>query len=149
MLILELIEYVGYAVEAFGVFVIVAGAVTAVATYGYRQIISQGGADYDKFRRVMGRSMMVGLEFLVAGDIIRTVIVSHTLQDIAMLGLLVIIRTVLVFTIHLELEGHWPWQPSPQVAPGVSTPEVSAPGVSTPEASAPEASAPEDSTPDA
>ena len=52
----------------------------------------------------------MGLEFLVAGDIIRTVVVSHTLTDISSLGLLVLIRTVLVFTMHLELHGHWPWQ---------------------------------------
>ncbi len=60
----------------------------------------------------MGRAMLIGLEFLVAGDIIRTVIVDHTLEDIAGLGLIVIIRTILVFTIHLELEGRWPWQRS-------------------------------------
>ena len=110
MILIELIGYVGYAMEAFGVFVLVAGAVIAVAKYGYKQIISQGGEPYDEFRRVMGRAMMVGLEFLVAGDIIRTVVTSHTLVDISILGLLVIIRTALVFTIHLELEGHWPWQ---------------------------------------
>jgi len=56
--------------------------------------------------------MLIGLEFLVAGDIIRTVIVDHTLEDIAGLGLIVIIWTILVFTIHLELEGRWPWQRS-------------------------------------
>ena len=110
MFILDLIGYLGYAVEAFGVFVIVAGAFTAVANYGYRQVISKGGEPYHEFRRVMGRSMMVGLEFLVAGDIIRTVVAAHTLKDIVILGLVVIIRTVLVFTIHLELEGRWPWQ---------------------------------------
>jgi uncharacterized membrane protein len=49
----------------------------------------------------------------VAGDIIRTVVVSHTLTDIATLAMVVLIRTVLVFTIHLELEGHWPWQTKP------------------------------------
>ncbi len=113
MFLLDLISYIGYAVEAFGVFVIVAGAVMAVARFGYKRIINRGGRSYEEFRRVMGRSMMIGLEFLVAGDIIRTVVVSHSLEDIAILGLIVIIRTVLVFTIHLELEGHWPWQPKP------------------------------------
>jgi uncharacterized membrane protein len=113
MFLLDLIGYLGYAMEAFGVFVIIAGAAIAVANYGYKQIIAKGGVPYNEFRRVMGRSMMVGLEFLVAGDIIRTVVASHTLEDISILGLVVIIRTVLVFTIHLELEGHWPWQPAP------------------------------------
>ena len=104
----------GYALEGFGVFVIVAGAVIAVARYSYKHIISEGGEPYDQFRQVMGRSMMVGLEFLVAGDIIRTVIIGHTLEDVATLGLIVIIRTILVFTIHLELEGRWPWQKEAQ-----------------------------------
>ena len=125
MLMLELIGYVGYTVEAFGVFVIVAGAIIAVTRFGSRQTISHGGEPYNEFRRVMGRSMMVGLEFLVAGDIIRTVVASHTFEDIAILGLVVIIRTILVFTIHLELEGHWPWQqpPSAGAAPGSQGPD--------------------------
>ncbi len=55
--------------------------------------------------------MLLGLEFLVAGDIIRTVVVANSISDVASLGLIVLIRTVLVFTIHLELEGRWPWQP--------------------------------------
>ena len=65
---------------------------------------------YHNFRREMGRAMLVGLEFLVAGDIIRTVVVTDTITGVASLGLVVLIRTVLVFTIHLEVEGHWPWQ---------------------------------------
>jgi uncharacterized membrane protein len=112
MFILDLIGYVGYAVEAFGVLLIVTGACIAVMKYGFTSVIRKGGEPYHEFRRVMGRSMMVGLEFLVAGDIIRTVIAAHTLKGIAVLGLVVVIRTVLVFTIHLELEGRWPWQPA-------------------------------------
>ena len=56
--------------------------------------------------------MLLGLNFLVAGDIIRTVIVSHSISNVASLGLIVLIRTFLVFTIHLEVEGQWPWQKS-------------------------------------
>ena len=59
----------------------------------------------------MGRAMLIGLDFLVAGDIIRTVVVDHTLDGVLGLGLIVIIRTILAMTIHLEVEGHWPWQP--------------------------------------
>jgi uncharacterized membrane protein len=65
--------------------------------------------------------MMLGLEFLVAGDIIRTVLVAHSISDLLSLGLLVLIRTVLVFTIHLETEGHWPWQPAPEKAQGANS----------------------------
>lgn len=118
MFIIELIGYIGYAVEAFGVLLIVMGAFIAVAKYGIKSIISTGGESYHEFRRIMGRSMMVGLEFLVAGDIIRTVVASHTLKGITILGLVVLIRTVLVFTIHLELEGRWPWQKPQEVAGG-------------------------------
>ena len=73
-------------------------------------------------RREMGRAMLVGLEFLVAGDIIRTVVVIDTITDVASLGLVVVIRTVLVFTIHLEVEGHWPWQGRPAFIEGTDRP---------------------------
>jgi uncharacterized membrane protein len=108
-----IIGIAGYAMEALGAAVIILGAASASWRYSYRKMIQGGGQDYMEFRREMGRAMMVGLEFLVAGDIIRTVVVSHTLTDIATLAMVVLIRTVLVFTIHLELEGHWPWQSKP------------------------------------
>jgi uncharacterized membrane protein len=114
-MLIDLIGYIGYAVEAFGVVLIVMGACIAVVRHGCASVISTGGDAYHEFRRIMGRAMMVGLEFLVAGDIIRTVVASHTLKGIAVLGMVVLIRTVLVFTIHLELEGRWPWQrPEPE-----------------------------------
>ena len=89
---------------------IVIGALWASLKVVTRFLASERATIYDDYRRALGRSMMLGLEFLVAGDIIRTVIVAHTVEDIFGLGLIVIIRTVLVFTIHLEVEGRWPWQ---------------------------------------
>ena len=68
------------------------------------------GDTFRRFRIDIGRAMLIGLEFLVAGDVIRTVIISHSIEEVASLGLIVIIRTVLVFTIELEVNGHWPWQ---------------------------------------
>jgi uncharacterized membrane protein len=62
------------------------------------------------FRTLIKKNMLLGLDFLVAGDIIRTVTVDPSLTGVASLGFLVLIRTALVFTIHLEIEGHWPWQ---------------------------------------
>jgi uncharacterized membrane protein len=62
------------------------------------------------FRTSIKKNMLLGLDFLVAGDIIRTVTVDPSLTGVASLGFLVLIRTALVFTIHLEIEGHWPWQ---------------------------------------
>ena len=53
---------------------------------------------------------MLGLEFLIAGDIIRTVIVAGTLESVAVLGMIILMRTFLSVTLHLEVEGRWPWQ---------------------------------------
>jgi len=102
-----LIEQIGFFIEAMGVFVVVAGIGYSVIRLFFTV---QSTDRYQDFRRNIGRSLMLGLEFLVAGDIIRTVVISHSMSDVAALGLLVLVRTVLVFTIHLEVEGRWPWQ---------------------------------------
>ncbi len=88
----DAISYTGYAIEGVGVLIIVIGSVAATVQFG-RLWFRHGGQKrlYHGFRRQMGRAMLVGLEFLVAGDIIRTVVVSHTLVDISSLGLLVLI----------------------------------------------------------
>ena len=110
----DAISYTGYAIEGVGVLIIVIGSVAATVQFGRLWFRSRGEEPlYHGFRRQMGRAMLVGLEFLVAGDIIRTVVVINSIADVASLGLIVLIRTVLVFTIHLEVEGHWPWQPAP------------------------------------
>jgi uncharacterized membrane protein len=64
---------------------------------------------YHEYRRNIGRSILLGLEFLIAGDVIRTVIVSHSLTDVAALALMVVIRSFLSFTLTLEIEGKLPW----------------------------------------
>ena len=109
----EIISVTGFAIEAAGVLVIVAGTIQATISVLTQRSKGKSEDPYREYRREIGRAMMLGLEFLVAGDIIRTVIVEHSMVDIASLGLLVLIRTVLVFTIHLEVEGRWPWQPAP------------------------------------
>ena len=108
----DLISITGYVVEAFGVLIILVGMGRAAIRNTLQYLRSSESDIYYRFRREMGRAMLVGLELLVAGDIIRTVVVIDSLSDVASLGLVVIIRTVLVFTIHLEVEGHWPWQAS-------------------------------------
>jgi uncharacterized membrane protein len=60
---------------------------------------------------LIGRSLLLGLEFLVAGDVIRTVALEMTPRNIEMLGGLVVIRTFLSWSVVVETEGHWPWQP--------------------------------------
>jgi uncharacterized membrane protein len=107
---LSIISFTGYTVEVVGVVIILLGMGSATLRYARRYLSTLETDLYHSFRREMGRAMLVGLEFLVAGDIIRTVVVIDSITDVASLGLVVVIRTVLVFTIHLEVEGHWPWQ---------------------------------------
>jgi uncharacterized membrane protein len=61
-------------------------------------------------RTVFGRSILLGLEFLVAADIIRTVAVEPSLENVAVLGLIVLIRTLLSFSLEVEIDGTWPWR---------------------------------------
>ena len=65
---------------------------------------------YRGYRRGIGKAILLGLELLVAADIIRTVAVSPTLESVAVLGLIVLVRTFLSFSLEVELYGRWPWQ---------------------------------------
>ncbi len=65
---------------------------------------------YREFRSDVGRSIVLGLEFLIAGDIIRTVTVTQTLESVGVLVVIVLIRSFLTITLELEIEGRWPWQ---------------------------------------
>jgi uncharacterized membrane protein len=68
------------------------------------------GERYDQLKSRLGRSLLMGLEILVAADIVRTVALEATLQSVAVLGLLVLIRTFLSWALVVEIEGRWPWQ---------------------------------------
>jgi uncharacterized membrane protein len=110
----SVISATGYLLEAFGVLIIVIGAIRSTIR-GFRKVDSVSSeVRFRTFRWEIGRAMLLGLEFLVAGDIIRTVVVENSVADVLSLGLVVLIRTLLVFTIHLEVEGRWPWQPAPK-----------------------------------
>jgi uncharacterized membrane protein len=65
---------------------------------------------YERYRVVLGKTLLIGLELLVAADIVRTVALEMTLMNIALLGALVVVRTILGWTLTVEVEGHWPWQ---------------------------------------
>jgi len=109
----EMIETIGKVIDAVGVAVIVGGAVIALAATVVRGRGTEGesaGGAYDAFRRQLGRSILLGLEFLVAADIIRTVAVTPTAQSVAVLAGIVAIRTFLSFSLQVEMTGSWPWQ---------------------------------------
>jgi uncharacterized membrane protein len=104
-----IIEATGTTIDAIGVAVIAGGGLLALALTAGRIRRSDGGA-YEFFRRRLGRAILLGLEFLVAADIIRTVAVTPTGESVAVLGGIVLIRTFLSFSLQLEVTGAWPWQ---------------------------------------
>ena len=97
-------------VELFGIAIIAFGAFGTLALFAVR---FANGANRDDavagFRSSLGRAILLGLEFLVAADIINTVAVTPTLISVAVLAGIVIIRTFLSFSLEVEIEGRWPW----------------------------------------
>lgn len=106
-------EWSAAALEILGLLVIVSFTVISLLFGAIR--LFQGEAREENFRQVregVGRGVLLGLEFLVAADIIHTVAIELTFQSVGVLALIVLIRTFLSFTLEVELTGKWPWQKS-------------------------------------
>lgn len=108
----DVIEKMGMGIDGAGVAVIVIGAVIVFVTAATRLARRESDV-YLRSRRHLGHVILLGLELLVAGDIVRTVATAPTLTGIAILGGIVIIRTFLSFTMEVEITGNWPWQKPP------------------------------------
>ena len=110
MEIAEILENVGSAFDVVGVAVIVVGAVASswIALDTKRR--DPDARIYVPYRRNLGRSILLGLEFLVAADIIKTVAVTPTFTSVGVLAIIVLIRTFLSWSLQLEIDGRWPWQ---------------------------------------
>jgi len=106
----EIMEGFGRAVDAAGVVAIVVGAAAASLLALTAVFHRPGSGVYETYRRRLGRSILLGLELLVAADIIRTVAVTPTFESVGVLALIVLIRTFLSFSLELEITGRWPWQ---------------------------------------
>lgn len=102
------VEAIGQGIEIVGVAVIVLGAGLAALAF-LERIIGGGQRAYQRFRETLGRSILLGLEFMVAGDIIKTVAASPTFRSVGLLAGIVLIRTFLSFSLELEVTGRWPW----------------------------------------
>lgn len=100
----------GRVMEAAGVATMVVGTIIAGAFSLVRARRDGGDAAFQSFRHGLGRAILLGLEFLIAADIIRTVTERPTLDNVIVLAMIVLIRTFLSFTLEVELEGRWPWQ---------------------------------------
>ncbi len=112
----HIIEAAGRYMDAAGVAVMVIGALLSIplALRGFQFAGRPPGAAplsiYRSYRQLLGRSILLGLEFLVAADIIRTVAITPTFDSVGVLAIIVLIRTFLSFSLELEITGRWPWQ---------------------------------------
>lgn len=99
------------AIEICGISAIVIGAGVALTIYLY-QVARAGPSEvgYHQFRASLGRAILLGLEFLVAADIINTVAVDPTLKSVAVLAAIVLVRTFLSLALEVEIGGKWPWK---------------------------------------
>jgi uncharacterized membrane protein len=109
--ILDGIEYLALAIEILAVVVIAVGVIYALIRFVIARYGNETVQGYDrKFRAQLGNSLLVGLEILVAADIIRTVALEPNLENVAVLGVLVLVRTFLSWSLVVEIEGRWPWR---------------------------------------
>src|SRR5215208_865584 len=110
----EVIDFAGVAIIALGALI---GVVLCA-----RDLLQQQPAveAYSRLRTFLGRSLLLGLEFLVAGDIIKTVAIEPTFDSVIVLAIIVLVRTVLSLSIDVEIDGHWPWEEA-RLASGTET----------------------------
>jgi uncharacterized membrane protein len=110
--ILDWIEYAALVIEILAVVIIVGAILYAMGHYIVRAAIHPEREElYKQLKVRLGKALLLGLEVLVAADIVRTVALEATLQSVAVLGLLVLIRTFLSWALVVEIEERWPWQP--------------------------------------
>ncbi len=106
----RLMEPVATALELVGVVAILIGVVVATITFAADLRDPDRKRAYDRYRANLGRGILLGLEFLVGADIIATVTAPLTWESVGLLGLVVLIRTFLSFSLETEIEGEWPWR---------------------------------------
>ena len=109
--LIEALHWTASAIEAVGIAIIVAGALASSLYFLWQLLNGCVLADsYQAYRANLGRGILLGLEFLIAADIIGTVAVEPTLENLGVLAIIVLIRTFLSFTLEIEIQGRWPWQ---------------------------------------
>lgn len=111
----EIIQLAGRVIDAAGVVVIVTGVAFASATFVRIELLKKTerrARAYREYREIVGKSVLLGLEFLLAGDIIRTAALSLTFGNLGTLAILVLIRSFLSVELEMEIDGFWPWRRS-------------------------------------
>ena len=110
-----IIHWTTSALELAGILVMAMGTLLASMVALFRAARGMAGNHlYEWYRQTLARAILLGLEFLVAADIINTVAVDPSFRSVGVLGLIVLVRTFLSFTLELEITGRWPWQAKPE-----------------------------------
>ncbi len=107
------IGYIARVIEAIGVATIVFGVLIALIRFLFT-LQNIEPRNYKFLRRELGKGILLGLEILVAGDIIATVVTEPTMERVLTLAIIVLIRTFLSLSIEVEIEGKFPWQKQPE-----------------------------------
>lgn len=118
------IESVGKLIDLSGVVAVVVGASVATVVFVVHLVRGTPPQAYRTYRRTLGRAILLGLELLVAADIIRTVAVTPSFTSVGVLAIIVVIRTFLSWSLELELEGRWPWEHPRPTESGALSPEA-------------------------
>ena len=110
-MIREAIEVAAQVIEFMGAAIIVIALAHATGRYLFH-LQRRAVNAYDRFKVYIGKALLLGLEFLVAADVVRTIVLEPTLENVGILGLLVLVRTFLSWSVVVEIEGRWPWRAS-------------------------------------
>jgi uncharacterized membrane protein len=106
----EVVEKVVQVIEAAGIALLVIGAIAAFVGYAQNLLTPERrDRSYSQLRRSLARVILLGLEVLIIADIIRTIVVETTVTSVLVLGVIVLIRIVLSFSLEVEIDGFWPW----------------------------------------
>jgi len=125
--ITQWVEHAATGIELLAVVIIVAVILIATGLYVFQVLTQQTDTNtYKNYRYQVARALLLGLEILVAADVIRTVALEPTLQNVLVLGLLVLIRTFLGWSLVVEIEQRWPWQSPRTEMEGSSLSSISA-----------------------
>ena len=108
-----IVDHVVLGIEAVGAGIMTVGGAVVLVRYALSALRHPDAErEYTRLRTDLGRVILVGLEILIVADIVRTIIVEPSLESVAVLGLIVVIRTVLSFSLEVEIDGAWPWRRS-------------------------------------
>lgn len=106
-----IIETAAFFLEILAVLIIILGIAFATIRYLYLRTKDRDVHHYRGYRAAIGNSLLLGLEILIAADIVNTVVLDPTWENVGILGLLVLIRTFLSWSLFVDIEERWPWQP--------------------------------------